>query len=274
MAEQKAERHLARNSVIVLAVLVGLYALAGFLLLPWWLEKALPEQLEQRMGWQAQVESIRVNPFALSMEAEGFAARDQADEPVTAFEKLRVDVSFLQLVRGIIGFEEIRLTEPDIRLDLLEDYSVNYARDWQNANLPASEPEPVQEPSEPSEPPRLFFRQIAIEGGQLLFRDFSQPEPAEFLIEPLDLALNDLATWQREESDSQYSVTAAIGDQHIDWQGDLSVTPLYSEGRLRIADVRHDTLAHFLAPICPGNCGMAPSPWNPATSWPVVTSLN
>ena len=50
MAEQKAERHLARNSVIVLAVLVGLYALAGFLLLPWWLEKALPEQLEQRMG--------------------------------------------------------------------------------------------------------------------------------------------------------------------------------------------------------------------------------
>src|SRR5690554_7443732 len=42
-----------------------------------------------------------------------------------------------------------RSTEPDIRLDLLEDYSVNYARDWQNANLPASEPEPVQEPSEP-----------------------------------------------------------------------------------------------------------------------------
>ncbi len=251
MAEQKAERHLARNSVIVLAVLVGLYALAGFLLLPWWLEKALPEQLEQRMGWQAQVESIRVNPFALSMEVEGFAARDQADEPVTAFEKLRVDVSFLQLVRGIIGFEEIRLTEPDIRLDLLEDYSVNYARDWQNANPPASEPEPVQEPSEPSEPPRLFFRQIAIEGGQLVFRDFSQPEAAEFLIEPLDLALNDLATWQREESDSQYSVTAAIGDQHIDWQGDLSVTPLYSEGRLRIADVRHDTLAHFLAPYLP-----------------------
>ena len=251
MAEQKAERHLARNSVIVLAVLVGLYALAGFLLLPWWLEKALPEQLEQRMGWQAQVESIRVNPFALSMEAEGFAARDQADEPVTAFEKLRVDVSFLQLVRGIIGFEEIRLTEPDIRLDLLEDYSVNYARDWQNANPPASEPEPVQEPPAPSEPPRLFFRQIAIEGGQLLFRDFSQPEAAEFLIEPLDLALNDLATWQREESDSQYSVTAAIGDQHIDWQGDLSVTPLYSQGRLKVSDIRHDTLAHFLAPYLP-----------------------
>src|SRR5690554_7779475 len=69
VAEQKAERHLARNSIIVLAVLVGLYALAGFLLLPWWLEKALPEQLEQRMGWQAQVESIRVNPFALDRKS-------------------------------------------------------------------------------------------------------------------------------------------------------------------------------------------------------------
>src|SRR5690554_7205109 len=134
---------------------------------------------------------------------------------------------------------------------MLADSSLNYSRGGQNAKPSRSEPEPAQPPSEPSEPPRLFFRQIAIEGGQLLFRDFSQPEPAEFLIEPLDLALNDLATWQREGSGSQYSVTAAIKDQHIDWQGDLSVTPLYSEGRLRIADVRHDTLAHFLAPYLP-----------------------
>lgn len=250
MAKQKAESHLVRNLLIGLGVLLALYTLAGYLLLPWWLERALPEQLEQRMGWQAKVEAIRANPFALSLEADGFSARDSNDEPVAAFEQLRVDLGFFQLVRGIIGFQEIRLTEPDIRLDLLEDYSVNYARDWQNANPATEAPDPAQEP-ESGEPPRLYFEEVVIDGGQLLFRDFSQPEAAEFHITPLDLRLNNLATWPREDAESDYSVTAALGTQAIEWQGDLSVTPLYSQGRLKISDIRHDTLAHFLAPVLP-----------------------
>src|SRR5690554_7367575 len=89
------------------------------------------------MGWQAEVADIRFNPFALSLEAEGFAARDAGDEPVTAFEQLRINVSFLQLVRGIIGFDEIRLTEPDIRLDLLPDHSLKFATGSQRGNPPA-----------------------------------------------------------------------------------------------------------------------------------------
>ncbi|MGM0951513.1 MAG: DUF748 domain-containing protein [Pseudomonadota bacterium] len=253
MGEQKVKRsHLARNIVIGLGVLLAIYALAGFLLLPWWLQKQLPEQLDQTMGWQAGVEEIKTNPFTLTLDAKGFEATDDSGEPVVGFERLQVNVSFLQLLTGVIGFQDIRLTEPDIRVDLLEDYSVNYARDWRNANPPAESSDPGQEPDEQSsEPLNLYFSHISVDGGELLFRDFTQDEMAEFRITPLDLTINDLATWPDDEGDSHYSLLAAAGDQIIEWDGELSVAPLYSNGRIKLSDVTHETLGHFLAPVLP-----------------------
>jgi len=43
----------ARNILIVVLVLVVIYAIAEFALLPWWLERTLPGRLEQHMGWKA-----------------------------------------------------------------------------------------------------------------------------------------------------------------------------------------------------------------------------
>ncbi|MBW7471910.1 DUF748 domain-containing protein [Marinobacter sp. F4218] len=248
MAESRQPNRLARNLLIGLLVLVVLYGLAGFLLLPWWLERTLPEQLNQRMGWQAEVTGISVNPFALSVETLGLSARDSDDEKVVAFDRLSLNLNFFQLVRGIIGFEAIELQEPFIRLDLLEDYSVNFARDWQDNNPTTKETAPD---GNESGPPRFYFTGIAIEGGELLFRDYSKAEPAEFRITPLDLSLNDLATWPRDGEDSNYSLQAAIGDETIEWQGDLSVTPLYSRGSLSISGIGFQTLKHFLAPYLP-----------------------
>jgi uncharacterized protein involved in outer membrane biogenesis len=253
VGEQKVKRsHLARNTVIGLGVLLAIYALAGFLLLPWWLQKQLPEQLDQTMGWQAGVEEIKTNPFALTLDAKGFEASDDSGEPVVGFERLQVNVSFLKLLTGVIGFQDIRLTEPDIRVDLLEDYSVNYARDWRNANPPAESSDPDQQPDDQSsEPLNLYFSHISVDGGELLFRDFTQDEMAEFRITPLDLTVNDLATWPDDEGDSRYSLLAAAGDQIIEWDGELSVAPLYSNGRVKLSDVTHETLGHFLAPVLP-----------------------
>ncbi|MGC8119758.1 DUF748 domain-containing protein [Marinobacter sp. VGCF2001] len=251
MAKKKTEGHLARNLLIGAGALLGFYALAGFLVLPWWLERSLPEQLDQRMGWQAEVEAVRVNPFVFSLEMDAFSAQDAQGQPVAAFDRLRVNLGFLRLFRGIIGFDEIRLVEPDVRVDLLQDNDINYVRDWREAN-PETAPQDARGNSGPAQPPKLYFQQVSIDGGELLFRDFSRGgEPAEFRVTPLDLTLNDLATWPRDGSDSQYSVMAALGEQVIEWEGELSVTPLYSKGHLRLSGLQYDTLAHFLAPYLP-----------------------
>ncbi|WP_323750091.1 DUF748 domain-containing protein [Marinobacter sp.] len=247
MGQSAPGSHWVRNLLIGLCALLVLYALAGFLLLPWWLEKQLPNQLEQRMGWQAQVSDIRFNPFVFSLEVDAFSAQDSEDSSVAAFERLRVNLDVLQLARGVVGFDEIQLTKPDVRLDLLDDYSVNFARDWARAN-PTPEDEPSDSEQETREPPKLYFRHLAIEDGRLLFRDFTQEETVELQVEPLDLAVDDLATWSRGKEDSRYSIIAAIGEQTLEWEGELSLNPLYSEGRVRFSGVSYQTLAKYLKP--------------------------
>jgi len=249
VAAKMKGKHRIRNLTLGLGVLLGLYALAGFLLLPWWLERALPEQLVQRMGWQAEVAEVHINPFAVSVDIDGLVARDQAGDLVLAFHQLRMNLSTLQLLQGVLGFQEIRLTEPDVRLDLLADSSVNFVRDWQVANpgAPASAPGP-----ERPELPQMYFEQVVIAGGKLRFRDYTRGQPAEFLVQPLDLSLHDLATWPREETDSRYSLAAALGRQSVEWQGELSLAPVYSRGHFKLTRLQHSTLAHFLAPYLPG----------------------
>lgn len=251
MARSHQRSRLPRNLAVVVLILLLLYALVGFLVLPWWLKQALPERLNEHMGWQAELAELRVNPFALSIEVTELSADDGAGEKVVGFDRLFVNLGFLQLFRGIISFQEIRLQEPYVRVDLLDDGSVNFARDWRLAQPDAPQPAAPPEGADPELPPKLLFQQLAIDGGELLFRDFSQAEPAEFSITPLDLSINQLATWPREADGSHYSIIAALGEQTIEWDGALSVTPLYSEGRLKISDLRHDTVAHFLAPHLP-----------------------
>ncbi|MCK7548730.1 DUF748 domain-containing protein [Marinobacter koreensis] len=249
MVRSRQRSHLPRNLVIAVLVLVALYAAAGFLLLPWWLKRTLPEQFEQQMGWQATVEDIRSNPFALTLEIRNLSAVDGDDKKVLGFDDLFVNLGFFQFFKGIVGFQEIRLDEPYFRLDLLKGNNVNVARDWQQAH-PAPD-EPAQPADSSGGPPRLFFEKLAINGGEMLFRDLSGEKPAEFEVRPLSLALNDLATWPQEDGDSNYYLLAALGSQTIEWQGDLTVTPVASSGRLRIADVSYQTLSHFLAPYLP-----------------------
>ena len=250
MGQSAAASHRVRNLLIGLCVLLVLYALAGFLLLPWWLEKELPGQLKDKMGWQAQVSDIRFNPFLFSLEADKFSARGDDDRPVAAFEHLRVNLDVLHLAKGVVGFDEIRLIKPDVRLDLLENYSINFVRDWQQAN-PEIEVDAPETDKEASEPPKLYFGHLAIENGRLLFRDFTQDDTVELEVEPLDLAVDDLATWSRSEEDSRYSIQAAIGDQTLEWEGELSLNPLYSEGRVRFSDVNYRTLSKYLEPYLP-----------------------
>jgi len=252
VAESRQRNRLPGNLVIGAIILIVLYSLAGFLVLPWWLKRALPDQLAQHMSWQADIAEISSNPFALSVEALNLSAHDSDNQKVVGFERLYINLNFFELIRGIVGFEAIELDEPFIRVDLLDDYSVNFVRDFQAAS--ARDEGLADESTEPEEgqsPPLLYFQQLNINGGELLFRDFTKPEMAEFRIMPLDLTLSDLATWQRDDRNSDYHLQAAKGDHSVEWQGNLSITPLYSNGSLAISGVDHKTIGHFLAPYLP-----------------------
>lgn len=234
------------------AVLLAVYTIAGFLIVPWWLERTLPDELEARLGWQASVEEVNLNPFTLSVEAVELNAADSDNERVLAFEELYINLSLWPLFTGVISFQEITLDDPFLRLDLLEDYSLNLARDWRRANPQDPQEQADNGTQQPdSEPAKLYFDSLEVNGGELLLRDFSSNGEETFRITPLDLAINDLATWPRNGNDSSDYLLAEAGNQTIEWEGEISLAPVYSRGHLELGNVDYETVSHFLGRFLP-----------------------
>jgi outer membrane protein OmpA-like peptidoglycan-associated protein len=97
-----------------------------------------------------------------------------------------------------------------------------------------SQSKPSQDQS--SELPPVLIFQLHIERGRFTFRDLSLPTPYEKTFFPIQLTLNNFST--RKDSDSLYSFTASTGEGAvISWEGDLSINPLRSQGRLAINKV-------------------------------------
>lgn len=229
-----------------LALVLLVYTLAGFLVLPWWLERQVPEQLQSQMGWQGGVEDIDINPFFMTVDVEQLQASDSEGTEVLSLQALHADLAFWRLFTGTIALEAIHLQQPFVRVDLLEGYGVNLVRDWNQQHAD----EVAEAPAEDGEPPHLYFAEIRIEQGQVQLRDFTKEQPETFNIEPLNLTLNDLATVS-DDGASDYTLSAAIGEQQINWQGDLGLIPFHSNGRIELSNIEYSTIWHFAAPYAP-----------------------
>ena len=111
-----------KKTAVILAGLVVLYALAGFLIIPFVAEKILPEKLTTVLNRPVHVENIRFNPFSLTAALEGLKISDKnAIDPFVAFDELFVNVQFLSLFKLGLVVKEVRLTKPDIHLIRLSE---------------------------------------------------------------------------------------------------------------------------------------------------------
>lgn len=234
-----------RRITVWVGALILLYTLAGFAVLPWWLERQVPGQLETRLGWEGSVEDIRFNPYTMALSIEGLNASD-GEARIAGLSGLHVNVGFWASLFGPVTLQSIELDDPFVRVDRLSDNQIGLIQDWLAHNPPSQETD--EEPPAESEPVPLLFEHIAIAGGQIRFRDQAASPAETFNIEPLDLTINDLATYSRPDKDNagQDRLTAAIGDQTIEWQGRLRLAPVRSRGQLTIGGVQHDTIAHFV----------------------------
>ncbi|AKO51119.1 hypothetical protein ABA45_00685 [Marinobacter psychrophilus] len=258
MAERPVRQIRQRNvwprlAVVVLIVLLLCYALGGFLLLPWWVQKNLPHYAQQQLGWQATVGEVHANPFTFSAELRNLQANDASGEPVLAFQRLYVNLSAFDLFNGTTGFQAVELEQPMLRLDVLASGQLNLMRDWQQAPARAgqsSDTTDIQSDTVPGSL-RIYLQQGDLSAGTLVLRDFNKNSSVEFRITPLTFSLQNLATWARPGDIGQYRLEAVLDQQALSWQGSFEVDPMYSRGSLSVDNLGPGVLSYLLAPYMP-----------------------
>lgn len=248
MSKTAARKPLYRMVTFWLSILLVLYGLVGFVILPHYIKSRIPLELNKALGWHVSLGDVSADPFSLSLTISQFDARDADGKDVVRFQRLYQNLSFWSLLRGVIDLQQVELDQPFVRVDLLKGYGVNFVRDWQSQHRGAAQ----QQTSNGKGGLPLVLSHLVIKAGHVRLRDFSQPQNATFDFSPVTLTLNHLATYSSAEGEGQYQLTAQMPDnQSIQWSGKLSLLPFSLQGTLQLQHLTQKLLWHFAAAHLP-----------------------
>lgn len=202
----KARRTLLVAGAIA-ALLVGLYAAAGYWLAPGYVREALAGAAADQ-GLTLGVTTIRTHPFALAVELEGITLYDGEGRTFARANSAAADLAWASLwQRGWI-VQEVRVQAPDVAL----------------GRLPAT-----QAADAGGDPVAVSIQKLVIENGTL--RD----APRDLALEELTLRARDLSTLDAAAGSYEASARVAGGAGQIASRGTLALAPLAAEGTLEIA---------------------------------------
>lgn len=211
-----------------LLALVALYSLLGFLILPGVALRIANQQLAQYATVPAHLQRIELNPFSLELTLWGLQIGEPGKEQV-GFERLYANLALNSLWTKALRLDAVELDKPRTELLFAKDGSLNLA---QLFKLPPSEAKPDEPPSDPFP---LRIASIKLNEGYLHFQDLRPSEPIEFLYDSMNLELKNLSTLPDDNADMTLVANGPAGGR-IDWSGTLSLTPIASEGTLKITD--------------------------------------
>src|SRR5690242_8113575 len=83
----------------IASVVLGIYAAAGFLALPYYGRKALQDFVQQHYHRTLTLGAIRCNPFTLALDITGFSFPDADRQPLISFDRLHVGLQLASLWR-------------------------------------------------------------------------------------------------------------------------------------------------------------------------------
>jgi len=237
---------LSRRRIIALAaaaLLLAAYALAGFLAVPHFVRQDAAGFVRAHYGRTLTIGDIRFNPFTLNLDVTGLALPDADGQTMISFDRLHVGLQLASLWRLGPSFSEILLQRPYVRTVIRPDGELNLA-DLGKGFLPAPQPQ------KKSGPVRLYIGRLAVIDGGASFEDRTRPTPFRADFKPIAFELRDFST--TAATGDAYTLNAASPQgERLDWSGTVRLTPLSSQGRFAVTDLKARTLWSYLSASLP-----------------------
>ena len=234
----------SRRQILALAAVASLlvaYALAGFLAVPHFARQGASDFVRTHYGRTLTIGDIRFNPFTLNLDVTRVALPDADGQTMISFDRLHVGLQLASLWRLGPSFGEILLQRPYVRAVIRADGELNLA-DLGKGFPPA----PPEQPQGKSGPLRLYIGRLAVIDGGTSFEDRTHPTPFRADFKPIAFELHDFST--TAATGDAYTLHAASPQgERLDWSGTVRLTPLSSQGKFAITDLKARTLWSYLS---------------------------
>lgn len=207
-----------------------LYAILGFFILPAILKSQLLKRLPALTHRQAVVQSVRMNPFALSLDIRGLQLTETNGAPFAGFDQFYANFQLSSLFRWSWTFSEISLKHPTANLVRNADGSFNFA------NLISSNAPQPAEPKSAATIPRVLIQHLLITNAVVSVADETVAPAFRTDYGPINVELTDFTT--RRDRRGPYSFVATTGEgERFSWAGDISANPPRSSGEFILTGI-------------------------------------
>ena len=231
---------LHRIALGIAAVLLVVYALAGFLWVPHLLRTQAQQYVVDELGRKLALGDVSFNPFTFRLGIRDAALSEQSGDAIAGFASLVVNAELASIWQRAVVLKEVQLDAPDVNLIVGRDASINLAQlaPAKTASTPASD-----EVAAPL--PRIRIGRLAVNNGRVDFEDRTRPAPFTATLAPIRFALDDFRTDLNHENAYQFAARSAAGES-LDWSGTFTAQPLGSQGRFAVGQVRAQTIDSYL----------------------------
>ena len=224
--------------ILVIAVLLAVYAIAGFIVAPKLVRSALLKDIPENLDATPAVGAIRINPFLLQVTVDEFLLTGRGGEKLLGFERLFVDFELSSIWHRAYSFGNIDVTSPYVNVLVAQDGSLNLARLKPHAAAQEKSPEK----SAPL--PAVRIGSLKVSQGAVSYEDHSQPDVFAARLEPINFELREFTTGV-EGGKFTFTAASKLGER-FEWHGHVSVQPIESDGEFRIDGLRAHTLWEYL----------------------------
>jgi len=220
-------------------VLVLLYTVLGFYVVPRLLRSGVHDFVAKNYHREITLGEVRFNPYTLRLDVRDFSLPDADGRPMLAFQHLLVDLTVASIWHWGPDFEAILLEQPFARVLIKPDGTLNFS-ELALPPTPDTKPEPAS-----TKPARLFIKHFNLVAGNVAFEDLAHPSPFRAEIKPITFDLHDFATVGKESG--AYSLTGVSeAGERFSWSGSLSTYPLASRGKFEVGDLQAKTIWNYL----------------------------
>ena len=200
----------------------------GFLVLPPIIRSVAVKQLSKQLGREVSIEKIKLNPFSFSCAVRGLLIKDRDGQTFVSWDEVYVNFQLSSFLGHPWVFKEISVTRPFARARMNRDGTFNFSDLVAkfSTSAPAASPAPAR-------PLALRVDRLHIGGATAEVADFTPREPFRRTIGPLDITLDNFRTDPDNRNPYAFTGTTDAGET-IAWSGHFYLTPLRSEGELKL----------------------------------------
>ncbi|MCX8023122.1 MAG: DUF748 domain-containing protein [Syntrophorhabdaceae bacterium] len=159
--------HYKKSILISLLVLIFLFSVTGFFVLPPLLKSIITGKIKEHIGRDVSIGQIRFNPYTLTAKVRGLSITDRGSPEVfLSCDEILVNLEGLSIFKMALVMKELKLTKPYIKVVRKKDFTYNFSD-----LLETKKEDGEKKKGTPTTPLRFSLNNITVENGSIDFID-------------------------------------------------------------------------------------------------------